>query len=95
MTVLAIIHELEPRVIFEPEIIQFRICVRSRTAFEMCIDAERLAFPNTELVVRRIAGGDRGVALLAVMYFADGLDIFRGEVHASSLSRAATVQAWQ
>lgn len=95
MVMLAVVHELEQWIIFEPKVVQLGIFIGGGSTFEMRVNAEGLTLPNPELVVRWLANRDHGIALFAAMRLADSLDVFRGQVHAASPSRIASLQEWQ
>ncbi len=80
VAVFAVIHELKPRIVFEPQVVQLGIFLRCRPAFRMDVDAERISFPNTERVMCRLADFDCRVALLTKMNLADRFDVFRTEI---------------
>ena len=80
VAVFAVIHELKPRIVFEPQVVQLGIFMRCRPAFRMDVNAVGIPLPNPERVVCRLADVDCRVALLTKMNLADRFDVFRTEI---------------
>lgn len=86
--VFAVIHVLEPWVIFEPHIVEFCILSGCGAAFVMGVEAVWLTLVNPEAIMRRLSDFDLRNALLADVNLAHRFDVFRTESgHRSAFSR--------
>lgn len=80
VAVFAVIHELKPRIVFEPQVVQLGIFMRCRPAFWMDVNAVGIPLPNPERVVCGMTDFDCRVALLTNMGLAYRLDVLRTEI---------------
>lgn len=80
VAVFAVIHELKPRIVFEPQVVQLGIFMRCRPAFRMDVNAVGIPLPNPERVVCGMTDFDCRVALLTNMGLAYRLDVLRTEI---------------